>query len=175
MQSKPTCVAIVQAEPGMERRPAVPLTVQRAVFARQHGKCNQCGQALGRVYDVDHVIPRSVLPRDDAASLQVLCVECHAIKTRTIEPKLIAAHKQPGYRVCWAGCKRIVCADTYDSTLLACPPCATRLQEEQAARYNVASLFERFRYTPAHGTHDSHDSQAAPMVSPYFTEPAHQT
>jgi hypothetical protein len=149
----------------MERRPAISTAVVRHVLARQGAQCNWCGTKLGDLYDIDHVIPRCFLPRDDAGALQALCVSCHAEKTRIVEPHLIAAHKKPDTRVCWAGCKRIVSRAEYDEPLLACATCAVPLHqkleadaahkrqlEEEAARkldtMHPSALLEHFRYAP---------------------------
>lgn len=139
----------------MERRPAIPVAVQRAVLARQRGACNLCGALLGALVDFDHIIPRCVLARDDAAALQALCVTCHAEKTRLVEPSLLAVHKRGDWRVCWAGCKRSVLKRDYDEKALACVVCAGKIKRAKETRpalqdaRTVAERLSEFRYAPS--------------------------
>lgn len=107
----------------MERRPAISAHTERALLMRQRWKCKVCGTSVGALYDVDHVIPRCILPRDDVDVLQVLCVPCHARKTRIDEPRLITAHKRADTRVCWMGCRRVVRTSMYCEEALACVTC----------------------------------------------------
>ncbi len=104
------------------KRPSILAHVERAVLTRQLGACAACGDALFELYDIDHVVPRCVLPRDDANALQALCVLCHARKSRLDEPMLIAAHRR-GERVCWT-CRKCVDASAIDDGAHACRSCA---------------------------------------------------
>ena len=104
------------------KRPSILAHVERAVLTRQLGACAACGDALFELYDIDHIVPRCVLPRDDANALQALCVLCHARKSRLDEPMLIAAHRR-GERVCWT-CRKCVDASAIDDGAHACRSCA---------------------------------------------------
>lgn len=104
------------------KRPSILAHVERAVLTRQLGACAACGDALFELYDIDHIVPRCVLPRDDANALQALCVLCHARKSRLDEPALIAAHRR-GERVCWT-CRKCVDASAIHDGAHECRSCA---------------------------------------------------
>jgi hypothetical protein len=119
------------------KRPSILAHVERAVLTRQLGACAACGDALFELYDIDHIVPRCVLPRDDANALQALCVLCHARKSRLDEPALIAAHRR-GERVCWT-CRKCVDASAIDDGAHACRSCALALALASASASALAA------------------------------------
>ena len=138
-------------EEAVGKRPGISRKTVRSVLARQNRACCACSAPFvdEHAYDIDHVVPRSILPRDDAAALQALCVACHAHKTRRVDAALIAAHKRPDCAVCWRGCLSVVSLAAYDRAYLACEPCAARLREarvdtiirHEQAMFNVLSRY----------------------------------
>lgn len=60
-----------------------PLRRSRQRIAQRDGyQCRVCGR-LSVIFEVDHIVPISVGGSDDDDNKQLLCVECHAIKTRS--------------------------------------------------------------------------------------------
>lgn len=50
---------------------------------KQKWKCGACRKLLGDLVDVDHIIPLSEGGGNESSNLQLLCVTCHARKTRS--------------------------------------------------------------------------------------------
>jgi HNH endonuclease len=59
-------------------RPAVPAEVRRAVYARDGGRCVQCGS--NQNIEFDHIIPYSKGGADSVNNLQILCRTCNRSK-----------------------------------------------------------------------------------------------
>ena len=69
--------AEMEAEAAPRRAP-VPREVRRAVWARDGGRCVECGAGFDLQYD--HVIPHSMGGADTEANLQLLCGDCNRAK-----------------------------------------------------------------------------------------------
>lgn len=83
---------------------------RRAVAARQNWRCAVCRACLLRVgtFDVDHVVPRSLVPTDDPSALQALCPNCHARKTRAEAAALARTRRAGSSRWRCSGCRQVV-------------------------------------------------------------------
>ena len=54
---------------------------KHVLFGQQEGRCNGCkGEFLFKLFEVDHVVPRSRGGTDHLANLQLLCSSCNRIK-----------------------------------------------------------------------------------------------
>lgn len=65
----------------------------RLVCARDQLRCRYCGS--GAVYDVDHILPRRLLPPPGGNALENLALLCdphHARKTSRVEARLFQGH-----------------------------------------------------------------------------------
>jgi hypothetical protein len=60
------------------RREPIPREIRRAVFARDGGKCNDCGSTFDLQYD--HLIPLALGGASTAQNLQLLCANCNREK-----------------------------------------------------------------------------------------------
>jgi 5-methylcytosine-specific restriction endonuclease McrA len=58
------------------------LHVKRQVRARARGRCESCGVELVGRGIVDHVVPLALGGSSTMTNLQLLCVQCDAVKTR---------------------------------------------------------------------------------------------
>ncbi|MGZ6696092.1 MAG: HNH endonuclease [Solirubrobacteraceae bacterium] len=63
---------------GASRRRPVPRELRQAVFARDGGRCAECGAAFDLQYD--HVIPLALGGADTVENLQLLCAPCNQAK-----------------------------------------------------------------------------------------------
>jgi hypothetical protein len=63
-------------------RTPIPLDVKRAVFARDGGACQQCGESFDIQYD--HVIPLAMGGSSTIENLQLLCGSCNRRKGATL-------------------------------------------------------------------------------------------
>jgi 5-methylcytosine-specific restriction enzyme A len=56
---------------------------RKEVWAEQKGLCSSCCGVFKPVeMELDHIIPLHLNGTDDRSNLQMLCIECHKIKTR---------------------------------------------------------------------------------------------
>ena len=69
-------------EAGQAMRPPVSIEIRRAVFARDGGRCVECGGNFDLQYD--HVIPYSLGGATTIANLQLLCADCNRSKGATL-------------------------------------------------------------------------------------------
>ncbi len=72
------------------------LAIKRAVRERDGNRCVRCGspEPTGRLLAVDHIIPWVLMKTDESLAnhgdnLASLCSPCHAVKTHSVEPKLM--------------------------------------------------------------------------------------
>ncbi len=65
----------------------------------QENKCKICGLEL-EIYDIDHIIPYSIVKCHELKNLQALCSNCHAKKSRK-EYKKIQFVKNLNEKYCW--------------------------------------------------------------------------
>jgi hypothetical protein len=68
--------------PASPRRTAIPREVKRAVFARDGGRCVECGARSELQYD--HVIPLALGGASTPENLQILCAPCNGQKGASI-------------------------------------------------------------------------------------------
>lgn len=67
-----------------ERRAAIPAAIRRAVMARDHGRCVDCGATDDLA--LDHIYPWSLGGPDTVENLRVLCRPCNSSKGARILP-----------------------------------------------------------------------------------------
>lgn len=79
------------------------------------------------MFDVDHVVPRSISGDDSIGNLQLLCPNCHARKSRAEQASIWKFKKlsEPASRIklCW-GCKHNVSPYFWDGT--HCSSCSPK-------------------------------------------------
>jgi hypothetical protein len=63
-------------------RPFLTAEIRKEIAGKQRGKCNMCGDLLGKA-ELDHTIPRggNCFGSDDPKALAYLCRTCHSAKT----------------------------------------------------------------------------------------------
>ncbi len=86
------------------------------LWASARGACANCRLPLPpQAYHVDHVVPWAVGGTNAVRNLQVLCPNCHAVKTACEQGKVLRVQRLrkrlrlPSERVCWE-CERITSA-----------------------------------------------------------------
>ena len=109
-------------EPSPTSKRRTPLnyaSVVSQLWQLQRGQCAECSISLHelQVFDVDHIVPWSVSRCDELWNLQLLCPNCHALKSRQEECKRIARHPKD---CCW-NCKNAV--SHYFISYGLCQPC----------------------------------------------------
>jgi hypothetical protein len=67
---------------GLARREPIPRDVRHTVFARDRGRCVECGSNFDLQYD--HVIPVAMGGASTEANLQLLCSPCNRAKGATL-------------------------------------------------------------------------------------------
>ena len=65
------------------------------LLKRQKGKCKKCGKKLtGDLFAVDHIKARALGGSESIDNKQLLCHDCHAIKTREDRDKISKKKKK---------------------------------------------------------------------------------
>jgi Zn finger protein HypA/HybF involved in hydrogenase expression len=111
-------------------RTTIRKNIKKYLFEVQEGKCKKCHKELGRIYDVDHVIPFSISEDNSEGNLQLLCPNCHAEKSRGGERrrinifKIAFKNRQPHCWNCW---KRV---SPYFFSKYFCNKCETQILED---------------------------------------------
>jgi len=91
---------ILSAVPCLQNR--IPAVTRRRVLEKYNYKCAgnipgvPCTYSIVDALEIDHILPRSIKPVNRRFNLQVLCSNCHSLKTKRYDIKLIQKHKQ-GY------------------------------------------------------------------------------
>ncbi len=67
-----------EEETSIRKREGIPLEVRRAVWARDGGRCVECGRA--EVLEYDHIIPVTMGGSSTEKNLQLLCADCNRAK-----------------------------------------------------------------------------------------------
>ncbi len=71
----------------MSIRTKIQEEVKHFIFIRQKGRCAHCDELLRctddriPLYDYDHIIPLCEFGSNESYNLQILCLECHRIKS----------------------------------------------------------------------------------------------
>lgn len=55
---------------------------RRMVFEAQNGRCAVCDEALGKPFEIDHVISRGIGGKHEPGNWLGKCIPCHAAKTK---------------------------------------------------------------------------------------------
>ena len=75
-----------------KRKPKVSQQMRLHIASNQDWKCAQCYKKLSSAFDVDHKIPWNQTQNSDEENLQVLCVECHRLKTSMENSKQVCVY-----------------------------------------------------------------------------------
>ena len=60
--------------------------IRRRILIRDDFKCQVCGKSyIDKYLEIDHIIPLSIGGPETDDNRQVLCVECHRLKSKTEE------------------------------------------------------------------------------------------
>lgn len=78
----------IKKEPIEKTKQALTENEKMIVLFRQNNRCNVCAAGLmihpctkHKLFDFDHIIPRSKNGKTDLQNIQALCKMCHAVKT----------------------------------------------------------------------------------------------
>jgi CRISPR/Cas system Type II protein with McrA/HNH and RuvC-like nuclease domain len=92
------------------------------IYSKQKGCCNRCNVHLKqtnieKLYDLDYIIPLSILKSNDISNLQYLCIECYEIKTNEDKMKIIRLKKKAKkfgqkFKICYI-CESICSSDNH--------------------------------------------------------------
>jgi 5-methylcytosine-specific restriction endonuclease McrA len=88
---------IIRALPTLSKR--ISPFMRKTVLERYNNKCAgnipgvQCNCDIPDCLEIDHILPKSIKRVDRVFSLQVLCSNCHAIKTKRYDVPLIQKYK----------------------------------------------------------------------------------
>ncbi len=86
-------------------------STKKIVAYSQKWKCNICYDMLPSTYQIDHIIPHSILNDDSLHNLQALCPNCHAKKTQSEYARIIKYKKQRAivnHPICWFCIQKVV-------------------------------------------------------------------
>ena len=73
---------------------------RHVLFGQQEGRCNGCiGEFPFRMFEVDHIIPRSRGGTDHIDNLQLLCTHCNRTKGDRPQEYLMARLRETGIRI----------------------------------------------------------------------------
>ena len=89
-------------------------SVKKEICYRQSYKCAKCSTLLPPSLQIDHIIPYSISQNNDQDNLQVLCPNCHSLKSqkeilRISQYKKILKNCSDNDKLCW------FCLETYTS------------------------------------------------------------
>jgi 5-methylcytosine-specific restriction endonuclease McrA len=77
----------------------IPMSTRRYVLEKYNYMCAgnipgiSCSYNILDALEIDHILPKSIKWVDKICNLQVLCSNCHAIKTKRYDTILIQKHK----------------------------------------------------------------------------------
>lgn len=77
----------------------VPEAIRRSLLEKYHHKCAgnvpgyPCDYSVVDALEVDHILPRSIRCCHKKFNLQILCSNCHTLKTKKYDIPLIRKHK----------------------------------------------------------------------------------
>ena len=75
-------------------------SIREIVFRKYNNKCAgsipglPCDYSVVDALQIDHVLPRSIFCINRTCNLQLLCSNCHSLKTKNFDRPLIDMHKQ---------------------------------------------------------------------------------
>lgn len=79
-------------------------TIKKTVAHSQSWKCNICQGLLPSTYQIDHVVPHSIIFDDSFDNLQALCPNCHSKKTQSEHVRIFKFKKKralDNHQLCW--------------------------------------------------------------------------
>lgn len=71
------------------KRKQFPLVTRQTICAKQGWNCNFCGDRLGSLYIVDHMVPLFLGGTNEEYNLQSICPTCDKFKTSYIDYKIL--------------------------------------------------------------------------------------
>jgi len=78
----------------------IPTPIKRVVLRKYNYKCAgnlpnvYCDYSVVDALEIDHILPRSIRCLNRICNLQVLCSNCHTLKTKYYDTPLIHLYKQ---------------------------------------------------------------------------------
>ena len=116
-------------------------TVKKTVAYSQEWRCKTCEVLLPPSYQIDHIVPHSILEDDSIDNLQALCPTCHANKTQIEQPRIVKyKHKRAreNHQLCW------FCLQRVDSTMSCCCDKTLRNIDTSNKKLSLISAFDKF-------------------------------
>ena len=85
-------------------------TVKKTVAYSQKWRCKTCEVLLPPSYQIDHIVPHSILEDDSIGNLQALCPTCHANKTQMEQARIVKykyKRARENHQLCWFCLQRV--------------------------------------------------------------------
>jgi 5-methylcytosine-specific restriction protein A len=70
--------------------------IKKALFIKQKGICNLCGNKLDSLAGIDHIIPLGMDGEENVINMQLLCLPCNLEKTNQDLVDIWAYRKKGG-------------------------------------------------------------------------------
>ena len=123
-------------------------SVKKEICYRQSYKCAKCSNLLPPSLQIDHIIPYCISQNNDEDNLQVLCPNCHSLKSqkeilRISQYKKILKNCSDNDKLCW------FCLETYtshhhcDKTLKDIP---VLMKTHQAIKTSFEEMCAKYKY-----------------------------
>lgn len=93
---------LIRVPPRVNASARIPSPIRRIVLRNYDNKCAgsvpglPCDYNVVDALEIDHILPKSIYCINRLCNLQVLCSNCHTLKTKNYDLPLIHLHKQ-GY------------------------------------------------------------------------------
>lgn len=132
-------------------------SVKKEVAHRQKYCCYKCLQMLPPTFQTDHIIPHSISNDDSIDNLQVLCPNCHSLKTqkensRIIKFKYLLSKCPKNTNLCW------FCLESTDNMknhLKSCSKILKDINIKNNVKRNISSSFDEMLVTHLNTNNDS--------------------
>ena len=128
----------------MSRKRKVSESVKKEVAHRQNYRCYKCDQMLPPTFQTDHIIPHSISNDDSLENLQVLCPNCHSLKTqrenvRIIKFKSLLSKCPENTNLCWFCLESV---DDIEDHLKSCSKILKDIKKDNKPKIQVSSFDE---------------------------------
>lgn len=116
-------------------------TVKKTVAYSQEWRCKTCKVLLPPSYQIDHIVPHSILQDDSIGNLQALCPTCHANKTQVEQARIVKyKYKRAleNHQLCW------FCLERVGPTMSCCCDKTLRNIDTSNKKLSLISTFDKF-------------------------------
>ena len=116
-------------------------TIKKNVAYSQQWRCKTCEVLLPPSYQIDHIVPHSILEDDSIGNLQALCPTCHANKTQMEQARIIKyKYKRAleNHQLCW------FCLQKVGPTMACCCDKTLRNIDTSNKKLSLISAFDKF-------------------------------